>query len=131
MRLRPAFAGHDVCYVTVDEAYQADVPGERFRTVNDATRWDRAALCRMAARIGWIVLREQPDVIISTGAAPGYFAIRLGRLIGARSIWVDSIANAERLSMSGERVGRFADLWLTQWPHLAHQNGPQYTGAVL
>jgi hypothetical protein len=70
-------------------------------------------------------------VIISTGAAPGYFAVRLGRLLGAKSIWLDSIANVERVSMTGELVGPKADLWLTQWPHLALPTGPRYEGAVL
>ncbi len=31
--------------------------------------------------------------------------------------------------MSGSRVGRFADLWLTQWPHLAKAEGPYYGGS--
>jgi UDP-N-acetylglucosamine:LPS N-acetylglucosamine transferase len=78
-----------------------------------------------------ILLRERPDVIISTGAAPGYFALRLGKWFGARTIWVDSIANVEKLSLSGQRVGKYADLWLTQWPHLARPEGPYFMGGVL
>ena len=70
-------------------------------------------------KIAWIIGRVRPDVILTTGAAPGYFAIRIGKLIGARTMWLDSVANVEQLSLSGERVGKHADLWLTQWPHLA------------
>jgi hypothetical protein len=73
----------------------------------------------------------RPDVVISTGAAPGFLALRLGRLLGARTIWVDSVANGEELSMSGKLAGRYADLWLTQWEHLAHEGGPQFRGNVL
>lgn len=86
------------------------------------------ATARSLARIIW---SERPDIIISTGAAPGYLALRLGRIMGARTIWLDSIANVEHLSMSGFRIGRSADLWLTQWPHLARPEGPHYEGAVL
>jgi hypothetical protein len=43
---------------------------------------------------------------------------------------VDSIANAEELSLSGRKVRRFADLWLTQWPDLVREGGPEYAGAV-
>lgn len=85
----------------------------------------------MAAKIGWILLAVRPDVIVTTGAAPGYFAIRLGRMLGARTIWLDSVANVEQLSLSGQRIGRHADLWLTQWPHLASEAGPKFHGAVL
>jgi hypothetical protein len=80
----------------------------------------------------YIILRERPDVIISTGAAPGYFALWIGRrLLGARTIWIDSIANVDRLSLAGAKAGRVADLWLTQWPHLAKPGGPAFAGAVL
>jgi hypothetical protein len=85
----------------------------------------------MALTLLWIMIVERPDVVISTGAAPGYFALRFGKLLGARTIWVDSIANVDELSLAGSKVGRFADLWLTQWPHLAQPAGPQYFGAVL
>ena len=43
----------------------------------------------------------------------------------------DSLANAETLSLSGAKVGRFADMWLTQWPHLERPDGPRYLGSVL
>jgi hypothetical protein len=69
--------------------------------------------------------------VISTGAAPGYFALRFGKLIRARTIWLDSIANAEELSTAGKKVQRYADLWLTQWTHLATTAGPRFGGAVL
>ena len=74
---------------------------------------------------------EKPDIVITTGAAPGYLALRLARLIHARTVWLDSIANVDQLSLSGLKVGRYADLWLTQWPHLAKPEGPHYAGSVL
>jgi hypothetical protein len=77
------------------------------------------ALVRTAWVIMLLLWRERPDVVLSTGAAPGYFAIRLGGWMGARTVWVDSVANAEELSLSGRKAGACADLWLTQWPHLA------------
>jgi hypothetical protein len=73
-----------------------------------------------------------PDLIISTGAAPGLIALLLGKLVfRRRTIWIDSMANADRLSTSGRLAGRLADLWLTQWPHLAEAGGPQFWGPVL
>jgi len=134
MRVAPAFVGHDVAFVTVDPTYRVDVAqydGADFRVVNDATRWSKVGLAKLALRMAYIVARERPDVVISTGAAPGYFGMLFGKLFGARTVWLDSIANVERLSMSGERIRRHADLWLTQWPHLAREEGPHFVGAVL
>ena len=78
----------------------------------------------------WVLI-ERPHVIITTGDSPGFYAMVFGKLVGARTIWIDSIANAEELSMAGRRAARFADLWLTQWSHLAGDEGPNYKGSVL
>ncbi|OAB63404.1 glycosyl transferase [Leptolyngbya valderiana BDU 20041] len=131
LRLRPAFEGARVTYVSVRPAYASDVPGERFVSINDATRWDKVGLARMAFKLLVIMLRVRPNVVISTGAAPGYFAIRLGKVLGARTIWLDSIANVEEMSMTGMLVKDHATLWMTQWPHLADEGGPACHGSVL
>jgi hypothetical protein len=130
-RVMPAFEESELVYVTVIDSYRSQVPENKFYSVNDATRWNKFGLIMLALRLAWIILKEKPGVVVSTGAAPGYFAIVLGRLFGARTIWIDSMANIDDLSMSGSRVGRYADLWLTQWPHLAKSEGPHYAGGVL
>lgn len=130
-RLEPALAGCDVAWATVDPGYRAELTAGRFWLVPDATRWDRFGVVRLALRVLLILLAERPDVVVSTGAAPGYFALAFGRALGARTVWIDSIANVEELSLSGVQVRRFADLWLTQWPHLARPEGPRYEGSVL
>jgi UDP-N-acetylglucosamine:LPS N-acetylglucosamine transferase len=133
LRLRPAFEGCHVVYATVKPGYRDDVAGAEFRVVPDSNRWNKLGLARTAWAILRLLLRERPDVVVSTGAAPGYFAIRLGGWLGARTIWVDSVANAEELSLSGRKAGACADLWLTQWPHLAasDREGPKFFGNVL
>jgi len=131
LRLAPALVDFDVTFVGVSQEYRSEVVGHKFYSVTDATRWDKIALLKAAVQLAWITWKEKPNVVVSTGAAPGYLAIRLGRLFGARTIWLDSIANADCLSMAGKLVGRYADLWLTQWPHLERAEGPHYRGAVL
>jgi len=130
-RLWPAMDGCEVVAVTVNPAYRSGIRADRFYVVNDATRWNKFGVLKLIFRLFWILLKERPDVVISTGAAPGYIALRFGKLLGARTIWIDSIANVERLSMSGQKIGRLADLWLTQWSHLAKPEGPRFEGAVL
>jgi UDP-N-acetylglucosamine:LPS N-acetylglucosamine transferase len=131
MRLRPALEGCDVTYATVRESYRFEIGSSPFYVVPDCNRSQRFHMLRCCAGVFSLLLQVCPDVVISTGAAPGYFAIRFGRWLGAKTIWVDSVANAEELSMSGRIVQRYADLWLTQWPHLASGNGPHFRGSVL
>lgn len=68
-----------------------------------------------------ILLKEKPDVIISTGASVGCIVCVLGKLSGAKVIWIDSITNVERLSLSGRLVLPFANLFLTQWQKLSNK----------
>lgn len=59
------------------------------------------------------------------------FCLLAGKLTGKRTIWIDSVANVEKLSLSGKLAGHIATLWLTQWQHLSRPDGPHYAGAVL
>jgi hypothetical protein len=121
-----------VVFATVKEGYRASIGHEAaFHLIPDANRWNKLGLVRALASIFRLVWRERPDVVVTTGAAPGYFAIRIGNFFGARTIWVDSIANGEELSLSGQKAGPHAALWLTQWAHLAKPDGPHYKGSVL
>lgn len=129
-RTTRAFEGHEVVFVTINRAYREDVPDRRVHVVNDATRWNPLAVVSLGLRMFWILLRERPDVVFSTGAAPGCLAIILGKLLRAKTIWLDSVANIEEMSLSGRLVRSYADLWLTQWPHLATDDGPEFAGRV-
>jgi UDP-N-acetylglucosamine:LPS N-acetylglucosamine transferase len=130
LRLRPAFEGMDVEFISTNNGYAKDVNG-RLHVVTDANLWEKRRLLKMFLEVAWVVLRVRPDVVVTTGAAPGFAAVVFGRLIGARTVWIDSIANAEELSNSGKKVRRWANAWVTQWQHLSQPEGPQYWGSVL
>lgn len=129
-RLLPAFEAAQVSWMSTEADYAQQVSGP-FHRVTDANLWQKLRLLRMFVEVFWVVLRVRPDVVVTTGAAPGFAAVVAGRLLGARTVWVDSIANSETLSTSGARVGRWAHVWLTQWEHLARPEGPHFWGAVL
>ena len=130
-RLAPAFEGMEKIYVTTEERYRSTVSSDRFLLVPDASRWNKLRVLWLAVVMLKYILTVRPDVVVSTGAAPGFFALLFGKKLGAKTIWLDSIANVDELSMSGRMAGKYADLWFTQWEHLAHPEGPFYKGAVL
>lgn len=132
LRLRPAFSGHDTAFASTFPGNKADVSEHRFHAIKDS---NRNSLFRVPGTV-WSVLRvlwsERPDVIVTTGALPGLIALGLGKhFFRAKTIWVDSIANAEKVSGSGRIAAWFSDLCLTQWHHLAEDAGMEYWGAVL
>ncbi|WP_110666720.1 oligosaccharide biosynthesis protein Alg14 [Salinicola halophilus] len=95
---------------------------------NKTTLW-RALPCAFA--IVGLLRRFRCEAAISTGAAPGLLCLLLARLGGARTIWIDSVANVERLSLSGRVASRLCHLTLTQWPELADGRRVTYLGSVL
>jgi UDP-N-acetylglucosamine:LPS N-acetylglucosamine transferase len=131
LRLRPAFEGCDVTYATVRSTYRSEIDHGRFFVIPDCNRSQKLRMLGCASAVLFVLLRTRPDVVITTGAAPGYFGLRFARWLGAETVWVDSVANADELSMSGRIVRRYADLWLTQWQHLASDDGPAFRGSVL
>ncbi len=131
-RLRPAFEGWRRDYACTDGGYRSTIDGdERFFAIPEATRWNKLRLVHQALTVLWVLLRTRPEVVVSTGASPGFFAMLFGRLLARKTIWVDSIANVDELSLSGQMSERFADLWLTQWQHLARPEGPKYVGSLI
>ncbi len=131
-RLREAFKGLDVAFASVYPDYASDVSSHRFYNFPDVSRFSKRNLVPLLLRLVGILLKERPDVVITTGSFPGLVTLVLAKtLLGSKTIWIDSIANYEQLSTSGSKAKTFADLYLTQWKHLARPDGPQYWGAVL
>lgn len=77
----------------------------------------RAIVC--IHRVWRIITKTQATVVISTGAAPGLIAVAVGRACGLRTIWIDSCANVERVSLSGRIAAVFVHECLVQWTPLA------------
>jgi UDP-N-acetylglucosamine:LPS N-acetylglucosamine transferase len=130
LRIRSAFDGCDVTYATVDDGYAADVEHSRFVRIPNGNLWSVWSMMRSAFGVWCLLLKLRPEVVVTTGAAPGYFAVMFGKFIGARTVWLDSMANAGSLSASGRKAMRFSDLCLTQWRHLTGDDGPHFRGAV-
>jgi len=129
--LSRAWEGCEVAYVSVGDGMSQLVSGARYYSVPDSSRHEPLQMLRGLVRLVAILWRERPEIVLSTGAAPGLLALALGRLFGARTAWIDSVANVERLSLSGRLAGRLAHLWMTQWQHLEGRRGPRYVGGVL
>ncbi len=130
-RLAPAFSGAELHYATTDPTVSGQAGGHRTHVFLDANKDTPLRLVICALQLVWIVLRVRPDVVVSTGAAGGFLAIRIARLIGARSMFIDSIANVRELSISARLALGVADRVLSQWPRVAELSGAEYRGAIL
>lgn len=130
LRLRPAWQDADVSYATVQASAEKLVKPAPCYLFCDVSRADLWRLPRTVLDIARILAKVRPDVIVTTGALPGLVAIVLAQPLRIKTLWVDSIANAEVLSGSGRQAMRFADQVVTQWPHLV-EPGVDYWGSVI
>jgi beta-1,4-N-acetylglucosaminyltransferase len=66
-----------------------------------------------------IIPWEKPSVIISTGAGVAIPFLLLGRLAGARTVYIESLTRITDLSLTGRLVYPVVRDFFVQWPELA------------
>jgi beta-1,4-N-acetylglucosaminyltransferase len=106
--LRAAYEQYQHFYVINDRVILPLDMNDRTYFIRHAERWE-----------AWMILRkERPTIILSTGAGPVVpFAI-LGKLLGIRSIFVETFNRVREASWSGAIMYRIADRFFYQWESL-------------
>ncbi len=133
LKLSESWQGYDTIYVTTSSLVREKLQKYgKIYTVGECNREHMLRVIVVVLRCINIILRERPDVVISSGAAVGCIMCFLGKILGVEIIWLDSITNVERISLSGRMVRYIADLFLVQWPELAEQYiNVEYAGEVI
>ena len=120
-----------MAYVSMFENYISAVPGTRYYTVPDASRFDKLAFIKVFAKALPIMLKERPSAIVTTGSAPMLAFLIIAKMMGTKTLWIDSIAQAEEISSSGKVAKKIATRAVAQWPEVAKAEGLDCWGAVL
>lgn len=133
LTLSQSWNGYEIFWVTTTNVVAKKLSEyARVYVVGECNRQHPLRFLKVLARCVRVAFREKADVVISTGAAAGCIMCFLGKLRGAKVIWLDSITNVERMSLSGRLVRRIADLCLVQWPELTEKySGVEYEGCVI
>jgi len=85
-------------------------------------------------KIFFILLKERPTILFSTGSEIAIPLFYFGKLIfGAKLIYLESCAQIFRPSMTGKWVYPITDLFLVQWEPLLKKYGPKvkYVGGLI
>lgn len=61
---------------------------------------------------------KRPDVVITTGAGIVVFFCVFAKLLGAKLIFIESMARVERPTLTARMLYPFTDLFFVQWPNL-------------
>lgn len=129
MQLKPLFRKKNMVLVTTSPI-SSDVPYavEIVRDINKNSSFREIAGSFVNS---FRIMRcHEPDVVLSTGALPGLIFILVGRLLGIKTIWIDSIANVDSLSLSGKIAQFFSMHCFTQWKHLESKRA-KFIGRVI
>jgi UDP-N-acetylglucosamine:LPS N-acetylglucosamine transferase len=79
-----------------------------------------------------IVRRTRPSVIVTTGAGLAVPFAWIGRLTGAKVVYVESLTRINRPSLSCRLIRPVASRIYVQWPELVNTvSGSTYVGTVL
>jgi UDP-N-acetylglucosamine:LPS N-acetylglucosamine transferase len=66
----------------------------------------------------FILIRIRPDAVISAGPAISVPVSVLGKLLGARIVFIESSSRIQHPSLTGRLMYRWADLFFVQWQQL-------------
>jgi UDP-N-acetylglucosamine transferase subunit ALG13 len=66
----------------------------------------------------WVLAKERPDVILSTGAGAALCTLLMGRLFGCKVVFLETFAHSRTPSLTGRLVSPLAHAHLVQWESL-------------
>ena len=78
-----------------------------------------------------VVVRERPATVLTTGADIAVPFAWVGRLFGAKVVYVESLTRIERVSLSCRLISPVTNRLYVQWPELAERTPKaRYAGNV-
>lgn len=118
MRLQPWWAQHERAWVTFDTADAVHL----LATEDDVTWAHRPTtrnipnLLRNTRQAVRVLRRFRPDVVVSTGAGAALPYFVLGRLRGARTVYIEVFDRIDSATLTGRLVRPVTDCMFVQWP---------------
>ena len=131
--LADAWSGYSRAWVTNDQSdARSLLAGEDAAFLPGPFSRSPTAFLRNLAAALRCLPRIRPAVLITTGADIAVPFAWVGRLFGARVVYVESLTRLDDLSLSGRLIAPVADRMYVQWPELQRVRPHSvYAGSVL
>ena len=122
MQLLPAVKDKDFYIVTEKNVASKDIVEKyRHHYLVQQERKSFSFLFKFAYNIIaslFFLVKENPNIIITTGAGASYPTCKLGKMLGKKIIYVESCAKLDNKSVTGEMVDPFADYFFVPWQEM-------------
>jgi len=131
LRLIEAFEGQDVFFVTYISPRTEHLSYRNYLIKNIGTNPFRMMVCLFKTIS--IFGNEKPDCVLSTGSEIAIPAMLLAKVIGIRTIFIESWCRISTKSFTGRILYYIADEFLVQWPQMLKVYGKKarFEGAVI
>ncbi|GLQ75302.1 glycosyltransferase family protein [Vibrio penaeicida] len=122
---------YDVIVAGTYDKKPSFIVADRYYKVDDFSRDDAYKSVKVLFQCLKLLRKEKPKLVITTGAAPGLVMLFLSKFLGIKSIWIDSVANSQTLSLSGKIAKKLGVQVLSQWEKVAEKCDVNYYGRLI
>ena len=118
-QLAPVYEQHDQFYFTFKGGVADKMKKSRnVYAIPNISRHNPVSWVVCAVLSARAAFVKRPDVVITTGAGIVVFFCLFAKLLGAKLIFIESMARVERPTLTARMLYPFADLFFVQWPNL-------------
>lgn len=110
---------HDRFWVTFDKADARSIlDKERMYSAYYPTNRNLINLFRNTILAVRVLIKERPDVIISSGAAVAVPFFYVGKILGIKTVYIEVFDRIDHSTMTGKLVYPVSDVFIVQWPEM-------------
>ncbi len=118
-QLAPVYEKYDYFYFTFSSSIASELQKTtRVRVIPNVIRRKPISIIVGGLMSAYFAILERPDVVITTGASVVVFFSIFTKLLGAKLIFLESMAKVEKPTLTARLLYPFADLFIVQWPNL-------------
>ena len=119
VNLKPFWQNRQHCWVT-QKSYSTEsvLKQEKVYWAYGPTNRNLKNLVKNLLLAWKVITKEKPKVIITTGAGESVPFVIIGRLLGSKVIFVESITRVKDISLSAKLVLPFINHLYVRWPSL-------------
>lgn len=129
-QLKEFFVDKNVSFVCT-ETVESPIVGKVVHMITDSNKDQKLKMLLMFFKAFFLFLKINPNIIITTGAAPGLSMVFWGWFFRRKTVWIDSIANVNELSLSGRLAKKICSITLSQWEQVAINNNVLHLGRLI
>lgn len=117
--LKPFWQNKDRFWVTFDkEDARSKLKGEKMYGCHYPTNRNLKNLIKNTFLAIKVLRKERPDVIISSGAAVAVPFFYIGKLMGAKTVYIEVFDRYDKSTLTGKLVYPITDCFIVEWEEM-------------